>query len=137
MDSSEQGLSTSFVSTGTKWALSLITTAVALTGLVLGLWTWRTAEHPELEPSFLRRAWYIDDAVSATVSGPLRAAASGLAFVMDSKVVDGTVNGIASFLALSGRGLRKAQNGYLRVYALGIGIGLVLVLGYLSFRAGG
>ena len=124
------------VSTGTKWALSILTTAVALTGLGLGLTTWRTAAHPKLEPNFLRRAWYIDDAVAATVSGPLRAMASALAFVMDTKVVDGVVNGVATSLGLSGRALRKLQNGYIRSYALGIGVGLVVVLVYLTFRTG-
>jgi NADH-quinone oxidoreductase subunit L len=125
------------VSTGTKWALSLITTAVALTGLGLGLTTWKTATHPRLEPNFLRRAWYFDDIVAATVSGPLRAAAAGLAFVVDRKVVDGTVNGVAGLLGLSGRVMRKVQNGYLRSYALGIGVGVVIILAYLTFRTGG
>ncbi|MGP8208033.1 MAG: NADH-quinone oxidoreductase subunit L [Acidimicrobiales bacterium] len=124
------------ISTGTKWALSLLTTAVALTGLGLGLSTWRTAEHPKLEPSFLRRAWYFDDLVSATVSGPLRLAANGLAFVMDKRVVDGLVNGTAHVLAVSGRVVRRLQNGYLRSYALGIGVGLVVLLAYLTFRVG-
>ncbi len=124
------------VSTGTKWALSIVTTAVALTGLGLGLTTWRTAAHPKLEPNFLRKAWYFDDIVSATVTGPLTAMANALAFVMDTKVVDGVVNGVATSLGLSGRVLRKLQNGYIRSYALGIGIGLVLVLAYLTFRTG-
>jgi len=124
------------VSTGTKWALSIVTTAVALTGLGLGLTTWRTAAHPKLEPNFLRKAWYFDDIVSATVSGPLTAMANALAFVMDTKVVDGVVNGVATSLGLSGRVLRKLQNGYIRSYALGIGVGLVLVLVYLTFRTG-
>jgi NADH-quinone oxidoreductase subunit L len=124
------------VSTGTKWLLSIITTAVALTGLGLGLKAWQTASHPRLEPNFLRRAWYFDDAVSAVVSGPLRAGANALAFVMDAKVVDGTVNGVAHLLGASGRLARKTQTGYLRSYALGIGVGLVLVLAYLMFRVG-
>jgi NADH-quinone oxidoreductase subunit L len=124
------------VSTGTKWALSILTTAVALTGLGLGLTTWRTATHPKLEPNFLRRAWYFDDIVAATVSGPLRAMANALAFVMDTKVVDGAVNGVATSLGASGRVLRKLQNGYIRSYALGIGVGLVVVLVYLTFRTG-
>jgi NADH-quinone oxidoreductase subunit L len=124
------------VSTGTKWALSILTTAVALTGLGLGLTTWRTATHPKLEPNFLRRAWYFDDIVAATVSGPLRAMANALAFVMDTKVVDGAVNGVATSLGASGRVLRKLQNGYIRSYALGIGVGLVVILVYLTFRTG-
>jgi NADH-quinone oxidoreductase subunit L len=124
------------ISTGTKWALSVVTTAVALTGLALGLSVWKTAVHPRLEPSFLRRAWYFDDLVSAVVSGPLRLAAAGLAFVIDRRVVDGLVNGTARALGLSGRALRRLQNGYLRTYALGIGVGLVVLLAYLTFRVG-
>jgi NADH-quinone oxidoreductase subunit L len=124
------------ISTGTKWALSLLTTAVALTGLGLGLSTWRTAVHPELEPTVLRRAWYFDDLVSAVVSGPLRLASSGLAFFVDRRLVDGLVNGTARAVALSGRAARRVQNGYLRTYALGIGVGLVVLLAYLTFRVG-
>ena len=74
--------------------------------------------------------------MSATVSGPLRLAASGLAFVMDRKVVDGLVNGTARALGASGRVLRHLQNGYVRTYALGIGVGLVVLLTYLTFRVG-
>ncbi|HTV11550.1 MAG TPA: NADH-quinone oxidoreductase subunit L [Acidimicrobiales bacterium] len=124
------------VSTGTKWALSLVTLAMCLIGLSLGLSTWKTADHPALEPSFLRRAWFFDDAVAATVSGPLRAASAGLAFVLDRRVVDGVVNGIGSALGASGRAARRLQSGYLRAYALGIGIGVVVILAYLSFRTG-
>ena len=125
------------VSTGTKWLLSIITTAVAASGLLLGLRTWQTAEHPRLEPNFLRRAWYFDDAVSALVSGPLQKMANALAFMLDVKVVDGAVNGLARGLGASGRVLRKTQSGYVRAYAFGIGIGIVAVLTYLTFRAGG
>jgi len=125
------------VSTGTKWVLFAVTLAVCLTGLGLGLNTWKTAEHPALEPSFLRRAWFFDDIVAATVSGPLRAAATALAFVLDREVVDGAVNGVARALAISGRVIRKAQSGYIRAYALGIGIGAVVLLAYLTLRVGG
>jgi NADH-quinone oxidoreductase subunit L len=124
------------VSTATKWALSLVTLAVCLTGVGLGLRAWQTAEHPELEPAFLRRAWYFDDTVAATVSGPLRAGAAAVAFVMDRRLVDGAVNGVASSLELSGRLVRRVQNGYLRTYAIGIGAGLIALLAYLTFRVG-
>jgi NADH-quinone oxidoreductase subunit L len=124
------------VSTGTKVALSAVTTVVALLGLGLGLRTWATASHSRLEPTFLRRAWYFDDLVAAVASGPLRAAANGLAFVMDRRIVDGTVNGVGRLLAVSGRVTRKVQNGYIRTYAVGIGVGLVIILAYLAFRTG-
>ncbi|HTW10091.1 MAG TPA: NADH-quinone oxidoreductase subunit L [Acidimicrobiales bacterium] len=124
------------VPTGTKWALFAITLAVCLTGLGLGLTTWRTAEHPRLEPNFLRRAWYFDDAVAATVSGPLRMAAGALAVVVDNELVDGLVNGVANVLGSTGQVARRAQNGYLRSYALGIAFGVIVLLAYLTFRTG-
>lgn len=125
------------VSTGTKWALSIITTAVALCGLLAGLSVWRKAEHPALEPAFLRRAWFFDDLVSAVVNRPLRAMANSLAYVMDLKVVDGTVNALARSLGATGRLARKAQSGYIRAYAFGIAVGVVILLAYLGTRSGG
>jgi NADH-quinone oxidoreductase subunit L len=124
------------LSTATKWALSLVTLAACLVGLTLGLRTWVTAEHPALEPAFLQRAWLYDDAVAATASGPLQAGANALAFVVDRRWVDGTVNGIATALRASGRVLRWAQTGYLRTYLIGMGVGLIAVLAYLTFRVG-
>jgi NADH-quinone oxidoreductase subunit L len=124
------------ISTGTKWVLAIVTTAVALTGLALGLRIWETIVHPKLEPNFLRRAWHVDDIVAWTVSGPLTAIAAALAFVLDSEVIDGTINKVASVLGYSGRLLRKVQTGYVRTYLLGFGVGLVIVLAYLTFRIG-
>ncbi len=122
------------LSSGTKWALALGTLAIALIGLGFGLRVWETAVHPRLEPNFLRRAWHFDDIVSATVSGPLMRVATVLAVVLDSEVIDGFVNACAAGLGVSGRALRKLQDGYLRSYLLGFGVGIVVVLGYLSFR---
>ena len=122
------------LSAGTKWALALGTLALALIGLGFGLRVWETADHPALEPTFLRRMWYFDDLVSATVSGPLTRAATVLAVVMDNEVIDGFVNALGAGLGVSGRALRKLQDGYLRSYLLGIGVGVVIVLAYLSFR---
>jgi NADH-quinone oxidoreductase subunit L len=122
------------LSSGTKWALALGTLAIALIGLGFGLRVWETAVHPRLEPNFLRRAWYFNDIVSATVSGPLTRVATVLAVVMDNEVIDGVVNACAAGLGVSGRALRKLQDGYLRTYLLGFGVGIVIVLAYLSFR---
>ena len=60
--------------------------------------------------------------------------ATVLAVVMDNEVIDGVVNACAAGLGVSGRALRKVQDGYLRTYLLGFGVGIVIVLAYLSFR---
>jgi NADH-quinone oxidoreductase subunit L len=125
------------VSTGTKWILGIIATIFALGGLFAGMGLWRKAvERPALEPAFLAHAWYIDEGISATVSGPLARMATRLSFVVDAGWVDGLVNGVGRSAAGAGRQLRRLQTGYVRNYALAIGVGTAVVLFYVSMRAG-
>ena len=53
---------------------------------------------------------------------------------VDEHVVDGAVNGMGSASTAGGRALRVLQSGYVRNYALGIGIGAVLLLGWFVSR---
>jgi NADH-quinone oxidoreductase subunit L len=124
------------VGTTTKVILSLVVLAGCLGGIIVGLGIWRTDEHPQLEPAFLRRQWFIDDGLAATVSGPLNHAAQGLAYGVDAEVVDGGVNGLAHLTAATGRQLRRLQTGYVRNYALAFGVGIAAVLCYVAARVG-
>ena len=51
-------------------------------------------------------------------------------------MIDGTVNGVARLTAQTGRQLRRLQTGYVRNYALGIGIGAAIILAYVATRVG-
>jgi NADH-quinone oxidoreductase subunit L len=124
------------VATSTKWVLGTISTAVAFGGLFVGLRAWRTVPRPQLEPAVLQHGWYIDDGVSAAVSGPLASAAT-LTAEADETVLDGGVNGIARLTAASGRQLRRLQTGYVRNYALAIAFGAAILLGWVATRVGG
>jgi NADH-quinone oxidoreductase subunit L len=125
------------VHTGTKWVIGLIATAAAVVGLAAGLGLWRRAVYrPVLEPAVLSHAWYIDEGVSAAVSGPLARMATAFSFSIDLGLVDGLVRGISGGVAATGRQLRRIQTGYLRNYALGIGVGAAALLFYVSLRAG-
>jgi len=124
------------VATGTKWVLGVAVTAICFIGVYLGLTAWRRAERPALEPAFLAHGWYIDETIAAAVSGPLTSAADDLAFGVDAKLVDGAVNGVARLAAQSGRQLRRLQTGYVRNYALGIGVGTAAILLFVALRAG-
>jgi NADH-quinone oxidoreductase subunit L len=125
------------VDTGTKWVIGLIATAVAVVGLVAGLRAWREkVDVPALEPAVLAHGWYIDEQVAHVVSGPLTRVADDTAFGLDENVVDGTVNGVARLAAATGRQLRRLQTGYVRNYALGIGIGAAAILFFVALRAG-
>ncbi len=125
------------VGTATKVVLSLVVLAACLVSIVVGLRTWiPESEHPALEPAVLTHGWYIDDALAATVSGPLTVGADGLAYGVDAEVIDGAVNGVARLTTLGGRQLRKLQTGYVRNYAIGLAAGSAVVLCYVAARVG-
>ena len=54
----------------------------------------------------------------------------------DLGIIDGAVNGIAELVRGAALGLRQAQTGLVRQYALGIVLGVVLLLLYALARAG-
>jgi NADH-quinone oxidoreductase subunit L len=124
------------VGSTTKLVLSLVVLAGCLIALVVGLGTWKTSEHPELEPALLTHGWYVDEALAATVSGPVTVGANGLAFAVDAGLVDGTVNGVAHATTLAGRQLRRLQTGYVRNYAIGLAAGTAVLLCYVAARIG-
>jgi NADH-quinone oxidoreductase subunit L len=126
------------VATAVKLTLALLTLALCLGGLALGLLPWlRSIYHPELEPGVLKNAWYFDHAISAFVAGPGEELADFAAYTVDKGVIDGAVNGVAGLTALAGRWLRKLQTGYVRNYALGLAGGAAALLLYVTIRGGG
>ena len=81
-------------------------------------------------------AYYFDDGVSRAVDGPLRRAALWLATTFDLGIIDGAVNGVAKLFRGAALGLRRTQTGLVRQYALGVVLGVVLLLLYALARAG-
>jgi NADH-quinone oxidoreductase subunit L len=77
--------------------------------------------------------WTYDKAIAK----PSEALASFAASVIDVKVIDGAVNGVAGVFRRSGSALRKVQSGYVRSYALGLFGGAVLIVAYVLIRARG
>ena len=54
----------------------------------------------------------------------------------DANVVDGVVNGIGTLTRLSGGGLARVQTGRVQNYALGIAIGLIVMVGSYALMVG-
>jgi len=52
----------------------------------------------------------------------------------DANIIDGMVNGAASFVRDGGGVVRKLQTGYVRTYALGISAGSVALLVWFLVR---
>jgi NADH-quinone oxidoreductase subunit L len=125
-------------SPGKVWIFSVVEGVLAIAGVVAAYLLWRdTVDRPKLEPRFLFHAWYLDAAFDRFIARPSTALATFSATVIDTKVIDGVVRGVASLMSTSGDRLRKIQTGYVRNYALGIIGGAVLLVAYFLIRAKG
>jgi NADH-quinone oxidoreductase subunit L len=122
-------------STGTKWALFVVTIVAVAVGIATAYNVFlRRARIDALEPAALQRGWYVDATVAALVDGPVRMAAAWSAYVVDRRIIDGAVNGIGSLVRGTGAKLRTVQSGFVRNYALAVVAGAVVLLGYAITR---
>jgi NADH-quinone oxidoreductase subunit L len=123
------------LSSSAVWTLATIDGIVAIVFVLIGVRLWSTrSERPNLEIAFLRGAWYINELYDAVFGRPSERLATFCADVVDTKVIDGAVNGVAGAFRGSGSLLRRTQTGYVRNYVLGITFGTVVVLGFMLTR---
>jgi NADH-quinone oxidoreductase subunit L len=122
------------VATGTKVGLAVAATVAGLIGIAYAAQVYLRRRAKAVEPEVLAHAWYYDEAISAFVDKPGRAAFEGTA-AFDSGVVDGAVNGAAVLVRTVASKLRLAQTGYVRSYALGVAVGAVILVGLFLGRA--
>jgi NADH-quinone oxidoreductase subunit L len=134
----EHGLRELELPSGTKLGLALTAVALCLVGLGVAALVFLARRRTDaLEPVVLRKAWGVDALYSAVIETPGRLLSAFSAFVLDQKVIDGAVNGVAALVRAGGSRLRAAQSGYVRNYALAVASGAVLLLGYVLARGGG
>ena len=121
---------------GPEWYLAVIDIAAAFTGVIVAYMLWRGNEvdKPALEPAFLQRVWYWDDFYDTIIGRPSQRLATFCAWVVDARVIDGAVNGTAHLAKMTGTAARKLQTGYVRNYALGIALGLALIVAFMLSR---
>jgi NADH-quinone oxidoreductase subunit L len=123
------------LSSSSIWILSTVDAVIAVAGVYVGLRLWTSrAERPALEGAFLRGAWYVNELYDSVFGRPSERLAAFCAEVVDPKVIDGAVTGVAAVVRGSGSAIRKTQTGYVRNYVLGIVLGIVLVLGFMLTR---
>jgi NADH-quinone oxidoreductase subunit L len=116
-----------------KWGLLVVAVVVAVAGIVAAYLVYERKRVAAIEPPILAHGWYYDETLAKVMGGPGEQAFEGLATV-DSRGVDGAVNGVARLLVLAGGQLRKLQTGYVRSYAAGVGVGAVLLLAWFVVR---
>ena len=123
-----------------QFALAGISVLVCLVGIFVAYRTYlaHKIDAKVFDKEILSRAWRIDEGYAAFVSGPGTWLFNAMVFV-DTRIIDGAVNGVATLVRGGSLGLRKVQTGYVRNYALGVAIGpgsfTALRVGFLT-RAG-
>ena len=128
---------TAHASTGAQVTLAVVDVVAALLGLVAAFSIWRNrVSSPTYERSFLERVWRWDDAYDATIGRPLTRAAQIGDTVVEPRIIDGAVAAVAGGVRRSAEGLRKAQSGFARHYALAMVLGVSVVIVYLVARVG-
>ncbi|MDP9119072.1 MAG: hypothetical protein M3M93_02175, partial [Actinomycetota bacterium] len=123
-------------------ALSAIATAIALGALAVAWWVYASGrvdwlglrERLQPLPRAAASGWYVDHAYSTLFVKPGIAAARFSAEVLDSKGVDGLVNGLGGGVRRLAAAGRRLQTGFVRSYALGLFAGAVGVLVWLGTR---
>jgi NADH-quinone oxidoreductase subunit L len=126
--------------------LDVISVTIACLGILFAWVLYRRGlEDPEVDPlnqklgpfgKLFGHAYYFDAGISWLVDRPLRVAAQWLSTGFDLGIIDGAVNGVAKLVGGAAKGLRKVQTGLVRQYALGVVLGVVLLLLYALARAG-
>jgi NADH-quinone oxidoreductase subunit L len=116
---------------------AVISTVLALGGIFLAWLVFMkrridpvafAADHPGLY-RFLYHKWYFDEVYNDLIVFPLRRLSDYLWRVIDVKVIDGSLMGVARGVEELSRGLRTLQTGLVRNYALAIALGMVLIVG--------
>jgi NADH-quinone oxidoreductase subunit L len=123
------------LSTAAVWTLASVDAVIAVIGVLVGLRLWMSrADRPALEVPFLKHSWYINELYDTVLGRPSERLAAFSATVIDTKVIDGGVNGVAALVRRSGSLFRRTQTGYVRNYVLGIVLGTVLVVAFMLSR---
>jgi NADH-quinone oxidoreductase subunit L len=129
-------------SASTEYLVMIISIGVALAGIFFAYRLY--ISKPELPKSLAQRysfpykvllnKYYVDELYFKVIVNPLLKFATFLWQFFDVKVIDGTANGLAEIINFIGGALRKIQTGYVRNYALGMVLGVILVLAYFILR---
>ena len=122
------------VATGTKVGLAVAATVAGLLGIAYAAQVYLRGRARAVEPELLARGYHYDEAISAFVDKPGRAAYEATS-AFDRGVIDGAVNGVATLVRGTAAKLRLAQTGYVRNYALGVAVGAVILVGLFLGRA--
>lgn len=119
---------------GTERIFTGISIVIALFGIALG-WAAFTTNPLRRMPKLLEDKYYVDELYNAAIVNPVMTGSRNVLWrVLDVKIIDGTVNGIAHLFNSTGGAMRVLQTGFARSYAAIMLAGAIILILYFTFR---
>src|SRR3954463_4354892 len=124
---------------GLELTLMLVSSLVAVAGIGIAAYFFlknrhaadRFAERFAGPRRVLENKYYVDEIYDPAIVQPIRITSeTGLWKVVDARMIDGAVNGVAEVVGGASERLRRIQTGSVRAYAASLFLGVVLILGY-------
>jgi len=85
--------------------------------------------------NFLANKWYVDELYDAIFVKPIRKLSDFVLWKwVDVKIIDGSINSLATSIGKFGQIIRKAETGIVQNYALSIVLGVVVLIGYFLLK---
>ncbi len=121
---------------GTAYGIMAAATLMGLLGIAGAYYVYvanpglpdRLARQWQMAYRLSLNKWFVDEVYDRLFVSPTFAAANGLWQRVDVAVIDGAVNGVARAIAWCGWLLRLLQSGQTQHYALGMALGVVVIL---------
>ena len=128
---------------GPEALLMVVSSAVAAAGIAVAVYLFlqnrlaadRMADRFAGVRELLLNKYYVDEVYNAAIVQPIRIVSEDALWkVVDARVIDGAVNGVAETVGGVSEVLRRVQTGSVRTYAAALLFGVVMILGYYLWR---
>ena len=124
---------------GLEWALMAVSVAIAISGIWLAMRFYKrrvtlAREEAQLGAAYqlMHNKFYVDELYDKTVVQPIYTVSNSFLYrIVDVKVIDGFVNGLAHIADIGSSTIRRIQTGVVQNYAVLIVVGLFVLVGYL------
>jgi len=122
-----------------EWALMGVSVAIALFGILLAMRFYKSRttlakQEAQLGAAYqlMHNKFYVDEIYDKGIVQPLYSISKNFLWqIIDVRVIDGIVNGLAKIAEIGSGSIRRIQTGIAQNYAVLIVVGLFVVVGYL------
>jgi NADH-quinone oxidoreductase subunit L len=114
--------------------LTIVSSVIALLGIGIG-WLWFRRKPLWEPPRLLEDKYYVDEVYDAAIIQPIKVGSTNILWkFIDTRVIDGAVNGAGLLAGLVGGVMRHLQSGLERSYVAVVVLGALLVIGYFVLK---